>query len=86
MVGWQGLGSKDIERCTAEVAGVEQRKEVGLNQRCTTADVDDMCAAGEAFQGQAVYHDDVQDYSSNEPTMDGTASAILLWALCGSAP
>jgi hypothetical protein len=37
-----------------------------------------------AFQGQAVYHDDVQDYSSNEPTMDGTASAILLWALYGS--
>jgi endoglucanase len=36
------------------------------------------------FQGQAVYHDDSQDYSSNEPTMDGTASAILLWALCGS--
>ena len=34
------------------------------------------------FQGQAVYHDDAQDYSSNEPTMDGTASAILLWALC----
>jgi endoglucanase len=38
-----------------------------------------------AFQGQAVYHDDVQDYSSNEPTMDGTASAILLWALCDSS-
>jgi endoglucanase len=37
-----------------------------------------------AFQGAAVYHDDVQDYSSNEPTMDGTASAILLWALCSS--
>ncbi len=37
-----------------------------------------------AFQGQAVYHDDVQDYSSNEPTTDGTASAILLWALYGS--
>ena len=37
------------------------------------------------FQGHAVYHDDVQDYSSNEPTMDGTASAILLWALCNSA-
>ena len=35
-----------------------------------------------SFQGPAVYHDDVQDYSSNEPTMDGTASAILLWALC----
>src|SRR5262249_43304039 len=35
-----------------------------------------------AFQGPAVYHDDVQDYSSNEPTMDGTASAILMWTLC----
>jgi endoglucanase len=30
---------------------------------------------------QAVYHDDWQDYSTNEPTMDGTASAILLMAL-----
>lgn len=36
-----------------------------------------------AFQGElAVYHDDLHDYSSNEPTMDGTASAILLWSLC----
>jgi hypothetical protein len=35
-----------------------------------------------AFQSaQAVYHDDLHDYSSNEPTMDGTASAILMWAL-----
>src|ERR1044072_3511893 len=31
----------------------------------------------------AVYHDDIKDYSTNEPTMDGTASAILLWALMG---
>jgi hypothetical protein len=30
---------------------------------------------------RAVYHDDIHDYSTNEPTMDGTASAILLWAL-----
>ena len=37
-----------------------------------------------AFQGDlATYHDDFQDYSSNEPTMDGTASAILMFALCG---
>jgi endoglucanase len=35
-----------------------------------------------AFQGEAVYHDDIGDYSSNEPTMDGTASAILMLALC----
>jgi hypothetical protein len=32
---------------------------------------------------RAVYHDDWQDYSSNEPTMDGTASALLMWAVCG---
>lgn len=36
-----------------------------------------------AFQGElAVYHDDVQDYSTNEPTMDGTTSAILMFVLC----
>lgn len=35
-----------------------------------------------AFQDdRAVYHDDIQDYSTNEPTMDGTASAILMWAI-----
>jgi hypothetical protein len=34
------------------------------------------------FQSElAVYHDDPLDYSSNEPTLDGTASAILMWAL-----
>jgi endoglucanase len=34
-----------------------------------------------AFQsGLAVYHDDVGDYSTNEPTMDGTASLIYLLA------
>ena len=33
------------------------------------------------FQDErAVYHDDIHDYSTNEPTMDGTASAILMWA------
>ena len=39
-----------------------------------------------AFQGPAVYHDDWQDYASNEPTMDGTASAILMFALDASKP
>lgn len=35
-----------------------------------------------AFQDErAVYHDDIDDYSTNEPTMDGTASAILLFAV-----
>ena len=34
------------------------------------------------FQDErAVYHDDLKDYSTNEPTMDGTASAVLLWSL-----
>ncbi|MEO6811809.1 MAG: glycoside hydrolase family 9 protein, partial [Isosphaeraceae bacterium] len=33
-----------------------------------------------AFQDpRAVYHNDFQDYATNEPTMDGTASAILMW-------
>lgn len=35
----------------------------------------------EAFQSElAVYHDDYGDYSTNEPTMDGTASLIYLLA------
>lgn len=34
-----------------------------------------------AFQSElAVYHDDYGDYSSNEPTMDGTASLVYLLA------
>lgn len=34
------------------------------------------------FQSElAVYHDTIHDYSSNEPTMDGTATAILMWSL-----
>ncbi len=35
---------------------------------------------------RAVYHDDFQDYASNEPTMDGTASAILMWAVLQASP
>lgn len=34
---------------------------------------------------RAVYHNDFHDYATNEPTMDGAASAILLWALCPNA-
>src|SRR5690606_13766913 len=35
----------------------------------------------EAFQSDlAVYHDDYGDYSTNEPTMDGSASLIYLLA------
>jgi len=34
------------------------------------------------FQDErAVYHDDINDYSTNEPTMDGTASAVLMFAV-----
>lgn len=33
---------------------------------------------------RAVYHDDIKDYSTNEPTMDGTASAILMWVSGGT--
>ncbi|HKP69789.1 MAG TPA: glycoside hydrolase family 9 protein [Pyrinomonadaceae bacterium] len=39
------------------------------------------------FQTDAVvYHDDVGDYATNEPTMDGTADAILLMALWSGTP
>ncbi len=35
-----------------------------------------------AFQDErAVYHDDIHDYATNEPTMDGTASAIFMWVV-----
>ncbi len=32
-----------------------------------------------------VYHDDIGDYSTNEPTMDGTAGAVFMLA-CFGAP
>ncbi len=32
-----------------------------------------------------VYHDDIGDYSTNEPTMDGTAGALLMMAYWGVA-
>lgn len=35
---------------------------------------------------EVVYHDDVGDYSTNEPTMDGTADAILLMAMWSRMP
>jgi hypothetical protein len=35
---------------------------------------------------EIVYHDDVGDYSTNEPTMDGTADAILMMALLQRTP
>ena len=39
----------------------------------------------EAFQNEfVVYHDDIGDYSTNEPTMDGTAGAILMMAYWAS--
>jgi len=38
-----------------------------------------------AFQTPyVVYHDDIGDYSTNEPTMDGTAGAIYMMAYYGS--
>jgi len=40
-----------------------------------------------AFQNKhVVYHDDIGDYSTNEPTMDGTAGAIYMMAHFGAAP
>jgi len=37
------------------------------------------------FQNQhVVYHDDIGDYSTNEPTMDGTAGAVFWVAWFGN--
>jgi endoglucanase len=37
------------------------------------------------FQNKyVVYHDDIGDYSTNEPTMDGTAGAILMMGYFGA--
>ena len=33
-----------------------------------------------------VYHDDVGDYATNEPTMDGTADAVLMMAVFSGTP
>lgn len=39
------------------------------------------------FQNKhVVYHDDIGDYSTNEPTMDGTAGAIYMMAYFGTTP
>ncbi len=39
------------------------------------------------FQNKyVVYHDDIGDYSTNEPTMDGTAGAIYMMAYFGAEP
>jgi len=35
---------------------------------------------------EVVYHDDVGDYATNEPTMDGTADAILMMVLINQPP
>ena len=47
-----------------------------LTQRGVTIQEPDPLAA---FQDErAVYHNDFGDYATNEPTMDGTAAAILM--------
>jgi peptidoglycan/xylan/chitin deacetylase (PgdA/CDA1 family) len=43
-------------------------------------------AFAEFQPGAIVYHDDVGDYSTNEPTMDGTADAILMMAALSAQP
>ncbi|HNQ90759.1 MAG TPA: glycoside hydrolase family 9 protein [Verrucomicrobiota bacterium] len=35
---------------------------------------------------RAVYHNDLHDYATNEPTLDGTASVLLMWAVDSGAP
>jgi hypothetical protein len=46
-------------------------------------DPDEFAAVQNPF---VVYHDDMGDYSTNEPTMDGTAGAILMMAHFSTSP
>jgi endoglucanase len=55
------------------VYGTIYRSLLGL----TLHDEDEFAAVQNPF---VVYHDDMGDYSTNEPTMDGTAGAILMMA------
>ncbi len=55
------------------VYGTIYRLQEGLLQN----DPDEFAAVQNRF---VVYHDDMGDYSTNEPTMDGTAGAILMMA------
>ncbi len=48
-----------------------------LNAALTFSQPDEFAAVQNDF---VVYHDDIGDYSTNEPTMDGTAGAILMMA------
>ena len=74
------------DEASASLPGLDALRVVSINHKTAPLEVlegvglsgDDAFAA---FQGEAVYHDDVMDYSTNEPTMDGTASAVLLAAL-----
>jgi endoglucanase len=36
--------------------------------------------------GPVVYHDDMGDYSTNEPIMDGTANLVYLWSALATGP
>ncbi len=77
---------KDVHLQTTNLTGHSVRgglvdgpvsERIFRSQRGVSITVPDLLAP---FQdGRAVYHDDIKDYVSNEPTMDGTAAAILMW-------
>lgn len=49
-----------------------------------------LCTQGNAFEMGVPFlwcsNDDIGDYSTNEPTMDGTADAILMLTLLSNTP
>ncbi|MEZ4776782.1 MAG: glycoside hydrolase family 9 protein [Bacteroidia bacterium] len=59
------------------VSGAIHRNQKGL----VMAEPDEFA---EVQNGVVVYHDDNGDYATNEPTMDGTAGAILMMAYWGA--
>jgi hypothetical protein len=84
----KGVFPRDVHLSTTQLTGRSVRgglvdgpvaESIFKSQRGVTIREPDPFAA---FQDpRAVYHDDVGDYATNEPTMDGTAAAVLLFAL-----
>jgi peptidoglycan/xylan/chitin deacetylase (PgdA/CDA1 family) len=76
---------KDVHLQTTKLTGRTVRgglvdgpvyERIFLSQRGVSITEPDPLAA--FHDKRAVYHDDIKDYVTNEPTMDGTASAILM--------
>ncbi|MBI4659661.1 MAG: glycoside hydrolase family 9 protein [Verrucomicrobia bacterium] len=78
--GWGKGGPRVVYAADGQAQGLSQFKSASTG----LANLAGRHAAALALAWQ-VWQNDFHDYSTNEPTMDGTASALLLWSLCNYA-